>query len=155
MRNWFLVSAALLAIPANAYGDETLKWRHVQHATTFQTVEVGDTKGHVLNVYRLPGLATFPDGSIGSTAVIGESDVTNGGGAINGYMVLKTKDGSELWLKYTGSITADGVRKGTEFVIGGTGKYQGVKGEGTFEGNGTQIGPDLISYIDNVITIKK
>jgi hypothetical protein len=155
MKKLLLAAAAVCAITVTASADETLKWRHVQHASIFQTVEVGDAKGHVLNVYRLPGLATFLDGSIGSTAVIGESDVTNGGGAIQGYMVLQTKDGSELWLKYAGSISPDGVRKGTQVVIGGAGKYQGAKGEGTFEGNGTSIGPDLISYIDNVINLKK
>jgi hypothetical protein len=124
MKKLLLAIAVVCAITVTASADETLKWRHVQHASIFQTVEVGDAKGHVLNVYRLPGLATFPDGSIGSTAVIGESDVTNGGGAIQGYMVLQTKDGSELWLKYAGSISPDGGRKGTQVVIGGAGKYQ-------------------------------
>jgi hypothetical protein len=110
MKKLLLVTA--LCIPAGAHADETLKWRHVQHATTFQTVDVGDTKGHVLNIYRLPGMAMFPDGTIGSTAVMGESDVTNGSGPIQGYIMLQTKDGSELWMKYVGARAAtDGIER--------------------------------------------
>jgi hypothetical protein len=157
MKKLLLVTAAMCALPAIASADEVLKWRHVQHAKTFQTVEVGDVSGHVLANYRVIGLAMFPDGSLGTTTVIGASDVVNGSGTLNGYYSLETPDGSELWLKFTGVITVEGKaspRKGTAIVIGGKGRFAGAKGEGTWKGDGTNIGPDLISYIDNVITLK-
>src|SRR5260370_33169179 len=66
--------AGILGVPAKA--DETLKWRHVHHLTGFQTQQVCDADGHTLNLFRLPGIAFFPDGSIGTTLVIGTSDVT-------------------------------------------------------------------------------
>src|SRR5215831_8337347 len=76
--------AGILAVPAKA--DETVKWRHVHHLTGFQTQQVRDADGHTLNLFRLPGIAFFPDGSIGTSLVIGTSDVTSDvGAAINGY----------------------------------------------------------------------
>src|SRR6516162_4000040 len=87
------------------------------------------------------GIAFFPDGSIGTTLVIGTSDVTSGVGAtINGYYTVNFADGSTLWFKYTGT-TKPPTAKGTAIVIGGKGRYAGAKGEGTFEGASTS-GPD-------------
>jgi hypothetical protein len=148
--------AAILAMPVKA--DETLKWRHVQHASSFQTQDVGDIKGHALAVFRLPGIAFFSDGTVGSDVVIGASDTTDGVGTFQGYLFLTFPDGSELRLSFAGSAKPDGARnprRGTYTVIDGTGRFQGAKGEGTFEGDGTRVGPELISYIDNVINIKK
>jgi hypothetical protein len=155
-----LTMATLFCANANnvARADETLKWRHVQHNTSFQSQDVGDVKGHSLSVYQLPGIAFFPDGSTGSTLVVGTSDVTNGSGTLNGYSTLNFTDGSAIFMKYTGTIKVDGTkvpRRGTFTVIGGKGRYEGAKGDGTWEGDGTQVGPATISYIDNVINIKK
>jgi hypothetical protein len=47
------------------------------------------------------------------------------------------------------------VGKGTAIVIGGKGRYAGAKGEGTFEGEMVNPGPEGIQYIDNVTNIKK
>jgi hypothetical protein len=85
-----------LGVPPKA--DETVKWRHVHHLTGFQTQQVGNTDGHTLNLFRLPGIAFFPDGSIGTTLVIGASDATSGVGAtINGDYTANFADGSALW----------------------------------------------------------
>jgi hypothetical protein len=148
--------AGILSVPAKA--DETVKWRHVHHLTGLQTQQVGDADGHTLNLFHLPGIAFFPDGSIGTTLVIGTSDVTSGVGAtINGYYTVNFADGSALWFKYTGTgkiSSPNNTVKGTAIVIGGKGRYAGAKGDGTFEGAATS-GPDAFQYIDNVITIKK
>jgi len=141
-----------------ARADEILKFRHVQHSASFQSQNVGDANGHSLSLYQLPGIAFFPDGSTGSTTVIGVSDVTNGSGTLNGYYTVNFSDGSALWLKYSGTVAAVGTkspRRGTATVLGGKGRYEGAKGDGTWEGDGTQVGAAAISYIDNVINIKK
>jgi hypothetical protein len=147
-----VILAAIFTTPAKA--DETVKWRHVHHLTGFQTQQVGDPDGHTLNLFRLPGIAFFPDGSIGTTLVVGTADNVSGVGAtINGYYTVSFADGSALWFKYTGTTKAS-TSKGTAIVIGGKGRYAGAKGEGTFEG-GLTSGPDAYQYIDNVINIKK
>jgi hypothetical protein len=157
MKHLLLTTALCSLFAGTAIADETLKWRHVQHTGSLQTEQVGDVAGHALNVYRLPGIAFFPDGTIGSTLVIGMSDITNNSGPVNGYYTVNFPDGSALWLKYTGTVAADGKsfpRKGTSIVIGGKGRYAGAKGEGTFEGDGTPaITPTTINYIDNTIIL--
>ena len=69
-------------------------------------------------------------------------------------------DGSELWLTWIGEnkVTVPGklaTGKGTAIVIGAKGRYEGAKGEETFEGETVQPGPDAIQYIDNVINVRK
>ena len=80
--------------PNQAAAVETLKWRHVQHAASIQTRQVGDVDGHTLSLYRLPGLASFADGSTGTTMVIGTNDSVNGSGPASGYLILTFNDGS-------------------------------------------------------------
>jgi len=102
----------------------------------------------------MPGLATFPDGHVATTELAGSSDTANGGGGIQGYLVLHDKEG-DLWLKWSGTVSSDGLRKGTFTAMGGTGRFAGTKGEGTFEGRGTGIGPNAMAYIDNKIILTK
>jgi hypothetical protein len=147
-----VILAGIFAMPAKA--DETLKWRIVQHSTSNQTQQVDE--GHFLGLFRSPGIAFFPDGSTGTSLVIGTPDFVSGvGGTTNGYYNVKFADGSELWLKYTGTFELGAKEKlrGTATVISGKGRYADAKGGGTWEGEGTS-GADPIQYIDNVINIK-
>jgi hypothetical protein len=159
MKSLLVATAVLSIISTSALADETLKWRHVQHAASVQTLQVGDANGHALNLYRTPGIAFLPDGSTATTLVIGTSDLVNGSGTVNGYGTITFSDGSELLTKYTGTVfPREGskmLRKGTYIVVGGKGRYAGAKGDGTWEGDGAPIGPDAITYIDNVVNIKK
>jgi hypothetical protein len=87
-----------------------------------------------MNVYRLPGIVFFSDGSTGESQVFGASDTVNGNGTANGYQVIGFNDDSELWFKYTGTTRVDGVktpRVGTFIVTGGKGRYAGSKGDET------------------------
>jgi hypothetical protein len=74
-----LITTALLSVGANrsANADKVLKWRHVRHNQSIRSLDVGDVNGHSLYLYQLPGIAFFPDGSLGSTLVVGTSDLTN------------------------------------------------------------------------------
>jgi hypothetical protein len=159
MRSILLATAVLSVIANRALADETLKWRHVQHAASIQTQQVGDVGGHTLSLYRLPGLASFTDGSTGTTMVIGTNDGVNGSGPANGYLILTFSDGSQVWAKYTGEVKVEGnrvPRKGTFTVIGGKGRYVGAKGDGTWQGDGSLVeNPDYLAYIDGVLNIKK
>jgi hypothetical protein len=59
--------ACVLVVPAKT--DETLKFRVVQYAASAQSQQVGDVNGHIQWFGRLPGLASFPDGSTAKTVV--------------------------------------------------------------------------------------
>jgi hypothetical protein len=146
--------AVIFTMPAKA--DEIVKWRHVHHAASNQSLEVGDVNGHSLGLSRLPGIAFFPDGSIGTSLVVGTNDTVDGvGSTVNGYYTVNFADGSALWLKFTGTAKPGNpsMLKGTAIVIGGKGRYAEAKGDGTWEGGAVPSGEG--AYIDNVINIKK
>src|SRR5215475_744495 len=64
-----LTTMALLCLGASSYAraDETLKFRTIVHATSVQSQDVGDVDGHLISVGRFSGLASFPDGTVGTT----------------------------------------------------------------------------------------
>jgi hypothetical protein len=82
--------AGVLTVPAKA--DETLKFRYVYHFTSNQTQQVGDANGHVIGLGRLAGIVLFPDGSTGTTTIVGTYDVIappGDGGTTYGYQLFK------------------------------------------------------------------
>jgi hypothetical protein len=143
-----------------ARADEVLKFRQVMHATSVQTQEVGDVDGHALGLGRFSGLALFPDGSVATTYLTSTNDYIKGAGTNSTYYNVTFKDGSVLWYKVTGTAKPDGTT--TIFpeaplnVLGGKGRFEGAKGDGTLSGvrlSPLATGADL--YSDAVINVKK
>ena len=149
------VSALMLSAAA---ADETLKFRSILHATFVQSQDVGDVDGHTMSLTRYSGLTSFPDGTTGTGYFVATTDYIKGAGTFSVYNNLTLNDGSVLWYKGTGT-TMDGTSsrfQGTVTVLGGKGKYEGAKGDGTLTGARTvplAAGADL--YNDIVINIKK
>lgn len=156
-----LTAAGLVALCAasSARADEVLKFRSIMHATSVQSQEIGDVDGHAALLARFSGLASFPDGTVGTTYFISANDYTKGAGTFSVYNNLTLKDGSVLWFKTNGTTTVDGttsVFNGTVTVLGGKGKFEGAKGDGTISGARLvplAAGADL--YNDLVINVKK
>jgi hypothetical protein len=154
-----LAVALLLSLSAGARADETLKFRATMHATSAQSQDIGDVDGHAASLARFSGLATFPDETVGTTYFIAATDYTNGAGTFSVYQNLTLKDGSILWFKNTGTATIEGTTtlfKGTVTVLGGKGRFEGAKGDGTITGARLvplATGADL--YNDLVINVKK
>ncbi len=143
-----------------ARAGEVLSFHVVTHATSVQSQEVGDIDGHSLGLARQSGLALFPDGSLGTTYFTATNDYTRGAGTYLAYYNLTLKDGSVLWFKVTGSAKPDDTTtifpEAPVSVLRGTGRFEGVKGDGTFTGQRVtppSIGADL--YADIVINLKK
>jgi uncharacterized protein (TIGR02246 family) len=131
-----LVLAAIAFSPAApAWADEPLKFRLIVHATAAQSQDVGDIEGHTMSVGRLSGLATFPDGSVGTANATVTSDYIKGRGTFSAYFNLTTSDGSTITWKGSGEGIPNG--KATIFpefpisVLNGTGRFEGAKGEGS------------------------
>jgi hypothetical protein len=142
-----------------ARADEVLKFRLVMHATAVQTQEVGDVDGHVMGVGRYSGLASFPDGSVGTANFTFTIDYIKGAGTYSTYYNVTLKDGS-LWIKGTGPAKPEGAT--TVFpetavsVLHGTGRFEGAKGDGTSAGARlTPLATGAELYTDFVVNVKK
>jgi hypothetical protein len=145
---------AIFGMPAKA--DETLKFRIVGHPTSVQSQEVGDVDGHAFVIARLSGLASFPDGSAAPVYWAVQADYIKSVGPWLAIVNVTFGDGSVLWYKATGSNKSDGTYAGSVSVMGGKGRFEGAKGDGTV--SGTRVGPvgtDANAYFDLVINIKK
>ncbi len=142
-----------------ARADEVVKFRYFGHANSIQTQEVGDVDGHVVGLYRWSGLASFPDGSVGTAYWTGTYDYIKGAGSLLSYVNLTLKDGSVLFYKTTGSAKPEGTTTlftGSVSVLGGKGRFEGAKGDGAL--SGVRVAPletGADQYGDLVINVKK
>jgi hypothetical protein len=119
-------------------------------ATEIQTehVDVGDLNGHVVGLVTSEGTNTNTGNNAymknAKVTTISSSDLLNGNGEHHGYTIL-TLGRTTTYAKWNGTITTtttgDGTTKSTvagtfQFVYG-TGKYENIKGSGTYRGKMT------------------
>jgi hypothetical protein len=162
MRRWAVIAVTLfgmtvLLVPITQAADETVG-RAVWHTLKAETMEVGDVPGHTIGVLQQAGLGIFTKGPAGGQIATrtntAYTDTVKGKGTATNYIVYTFRDGSTMSHKATGTITpVDGgttvAFEGTYEVTGGTGKFAGAKGKGTFKGErlgSPQTGGD--SYAD-------
>jgi hypothetical protein len=148
--------AGILNVPAKA--DETLRYRHIIHFTSLQSLDLGDTDGHAALVARFSSTAIFADNSMAATEGIVFADYVKGNGPISGYNCLNFNDGSTIVFKWSGTNTVDGkgaIQKGIGTITGGEGGYDDARGDLTWSGG--RVGPagTVDSYADFVVNIKK
>jgi hypothetical protein len=139
IRACILFVAAGLAAPAFTQAQDLGTSRRVQGTAEVTTVEVGDVQGHIVGVVEFKGLTFFADGEIATHSNPATFDLTDGSGAHRGYVVLYFDDGSTSIERYQDEarLSTDGKRtvvEGTFECIGGTGRFAGLKGEGTYRG---------------------
>jgi hypothetical protein len=156
-----LLAAGLIGLcaAATARADETLKFRQFMHATSAQSLDVGDVDGHAMSLARFTGLVSLPDGSVGTAYFTATTDYTKGAGTFSVYQNLTLDDGSVLWYRTAGTATVEGTKTlftGTITVLGGKGRFEGAKGDGTL--TGTRLNPLVVGavlYVDCTINMKK
>jgi hypothetical protein len=157
MKKLLLVSAALIAIPAVASAGDTLKIRSFSHLTSVNSQDVGDVPGHTMTLIRVDGIAEFSDGTLGTCYFTVFTDYTKGSGAIPAsYVNITAADGSMLWLNSPGSAQSDGKKttlKGTIQVLGGSGRFTSVEGDGVWSGTRLQPLPTAGAELYNELTI--
>jgi hypothetical protein len=169
MKRWglflvMLLSVSFVLLPGVSAADEH-EYRAVYHVQKGEKMEVGDVPGHVVGVSETTGLIFITkgpgSGEIGMRKAITSFDSVKGKGPFTGYYGYTFSDGSTMFTKAIGTATSvDGGKRatyeGTYEVIGGTGKFAGMKGKGTFKGEG--VGPRETGgdgYVDATGTIGK
>jgi hypothetical protein len=146
-------------ISIDAPASAPLKIRMVTHVTSAQSLDIGDVEGHVASLAHFSGLAFLPDGAVGTVNFASVADYTHGAGSFTLYPILTFDDGSVLWVKSVGTGTVDGAITrfvGTLTVVGGKGRFEDAKGDGTLTGTRytpLSVGADLVS--DYTINLRK
>lgn len=134
-----LFLAACLLVPFVQAGAATVRERVVYHITKVESMEVADAPGHVIGVGQGAGLFFTEAGEVGSYAVWFSFDYVNGSGTHESYGITTFADGSTRISRGTGTTKAsqDGKTSelaGTDTYTGGTGRFQGNVGKGSYTG---------------------
>lgn len=122
------------------------------HAATFsgkiEPVEVGDEEGHVLFTYKAEQIyfnENTGERLHGPFVNFMDINMKTGQGFLQGYGSTIDKDGDKIFRTHKGNPVGKGHWKGTWIYVKGTGKYEGIKGEGTWES--FSLSPDK-SYVE-------
>ena len=103
------------------------------------TASIPDKSGHDLGVMQVNGHQTSSDPHWNNAAITywGIADLTEGSGPQRGYFHNVHADGDQDWGSFDGKVTTSGQQtsiEGTWRYTGGTGKFHGISGSGTYKG---------------------
>jgi hypothetical protein len=135
-----LMAAMILAfvmVQFSAAG-ETVKFRskHINVATRFDTIEVGDVKGHVEAIFTAKGVGYRYEGPAEDPYKIeiwGIGDYKGDGtGKEIGYGKFIFADGSYYYEQWNGNVSGSS-DTGTATYYGGSGRFEGMKGGSKFD----------------------
>lgn len=134
------VVLGIVVTAPSAWADKTVKvkGRVVYHIVKVDLMDVGDAPGHVLALAEQRGLLTTDTGEVGTWSTKVVLDLRNGTGTHQAYTVTMFEDKSTMITQGKGATTAhpDGSSafEGTFTYIGGTGRYAGIAGGGSYAG---------------------
>ena len=117
----------------------TVKW---------EQIEVGDEEGHVVVVYEAKQIyfnEITGEKTAGPTVNMMDINLKTGQGFMQGYGSVADKDGDKIFRTHEGKPVGKGHWKGTWTTGKGTGKYEGIKGGGTWDSY--SLGPQQ-SYME-------
>ena len=127
-----------VAIVADALAGEKFKLRTVKYMTKWEQVNVGDEEGHVIAVYEGKGIETnmqgkkFMDGWLIRETGLMDINGKAGTWSAQGYGESTDRDGDKIFFSWEGRKDKNDAGKGTNAILKGTGKWQGIKGKGTW-----------------------
>ncbi len=131
----------VLVVPSlPAWADRTVqeKGRVVYHIPKVEVMEAPDVPGHILGIADQRGLVTVDTGEVGLWVTRVLLDLIKGTGPHHSYNVTTFQDKSTTITEGRGITTAhpDGTStfEGTFTYIGGTGRFTGIQGGGTYAG---------------------
>jgi len=125
---------------------ETMNFKLVSMFEKVERVKVTQTEGVIIGVIDRKGLSIFENGEIATTSCRGTFDSKKG---FQGYSSMLFEDGSTLVMYWKGPTSQSRPAGGkyweytmaTEYVEG-SGRFKGVKGNGTFTGKEPQFDDD-------------
>lgn len=143
-----LVVVSWLAVPITLAAAETVKFRTVLVFTKMERIPVGDLEGHTVGICEQTGMSSYENGE---TALIISRGTFDSMVGMETYCVQIFEDKSTQWLKIHGTCkpTEDEnvfLFEGTLEFTSGTGRFEGIKGTGSFTGK--HFGICRVVYFD-------
>ena len=115
---------------------EKFKAHGTSYTVKWEQIEVGDEEGHVVGITESKQFyfnettgEKHPSTSIG----IMDINTKTGQASGSGYGVTIDKDGDKMIRTWEGKVVGKGHWKGTYTYVKGTGKFEGIKGGGTWD----------------------
>jgi hypothetical protein len=147
MKRWAVIfvtlfSVTVVLVPMTQAADE-VAGRVVYHTQKAEMFEAGDVPGHIVGIAQQSGLTFFTkgpaSGQIATRMMNTSYDVVKWKGSYTTYIVDTFQDGSTLMYKAGGTITPIDAGNRTAFegtyeITGGAGRFEGMKGKGSFKG---------------------
>lgn len=119
-------------------GEMVLKGKEIGNTTEATWIQIGDDESHGIGTYQMTWLIFLEDGQVGTATDKGTFEPRKGVGTHQGYFVATYADGSTQMLRYQGTSKPAGEKtsavQGKSTYISGTGRFDGMKGEGTYTG---------------------
>jgi hypothetical protein len=119
----------------DALAGEKVKFRDNLVVMKWEQIEVGDREGHTIALYQAKGIISNSEGkpfldrwAITDSGLM-DSDSKANSGTGHGHEVLTDRDGDKIFIKW--EVTTGAGIRGTHEIVGGTGKWQGIRGKGT------------------------
>ena len=104
------------------------------------SVVIAHEENHILSLVGVAGPQKTSDPLFQNVEISywGTNDLVNGSGSQEGYWCNNHADGDRDWGTFEGRITTSGQQvtfEGTYKWTGGTGKFEGIRGGGTYKGH--------------------
>ena len=132
----------------SAVAGEKIKWQGTSLTTETNQIEAGDEEGHMLMLVKQKQLYILPDGRklVGDSVSTMDINPKMKQFSLTGYGWTVDKDGDKMMRTHEGKPAGKDHWKGTWTFTAGTGKYEGVKGGGTWDSY--SMGQGQPSYLE-------
>ena len=123
-------------LAADGGAGEKFIGRTVKHLLKWEQINVGDEEGHVIVLFEGKGISTdlqgksYTDGWVEHEEGLFDMNNKTGAGSCQGYSEFASKEGEKIYIKWKCGPT--NVANGTWTFFKGTGKYEGIRGGGTW-----------------------
>ena len=115
-----------VTLDCDALAGEYVKVRSIKHLVKFDQINLGDEGKHGVALYESNGIVTNRQGKgLFDGWLLHEMGVLDSG-FWHGYTEYTSQEGDKVYISWEGST------QGPVKILGGTGKYQGIRGKGTW-----------------------
>jgi hypothetical protein len=125
--------AFAVTLVADVAAGEKMKCRSIKHMTKTEVFNIGVEEGHAIFVFEAKGINTnllgkpLFDGLLEYEVGVLDMNLKTGQGSGHGYAIFSDLAGDKIFMAWEGKLPS-----GTWTLVKGTGKFQGIRGNGTW-----------------------